>query len=140
MQYRALAFVVVQTAGCAGGGFCHEQPESPGRGNDTGRTYLQLTLFPSEQEQIQRIDEAESVKPSAFAVSQADIDAELRRGTGYGGGKLRVYGLYQHVHQTYHQAAARRYLCGHRVGSPGSLHCGKGTGGHDLLVDVTVAP
>jgi len=74
----------------------HEQPESPGRGNDTGRTYLQLTLFPSEQEQIQRIDEAESVKPSAFAVSQADIDDELRRGTGYEGGKLRIYALYQH--------------------------------------------
>jgi len=73
----------------------HEQPESPGGGNDTGGTYLQLTLFPSEQEQIQRIDEAESVKPSAFAVSQADIDDELRRGTGYEGGKLRIYALYQ---------------------------------------------
>jgi N12 class adenine-specific DNA methylase len=74
----------------------NEQSESPGRGNDTGGTYLQLTLFPSEQEQIRRIDEAESVKPSAFAVSQADIDAELRRGTGYAEGKLRVYALYRH--------------------------------------------
>jgi len=74
----------------------HERPQSAGRGNDSGGAYIQLTLFPSEQEQIQRIDEAESEKPSAFSISQADIDAELRRGTGYGGGKLRVYALYQH--------------------------------------------
>ena len=74
----------------------HEQPESPGRGNDSGRAGLQLSFFPSEEEQIQIIDEAESEKPSAFAISQADIDAELRRGTGYEGGKLRVFALYQH--------------------------------------------
>ncbi len=74
----------------------HEQFESPGRGNDFGRAGLQLSFFPSEEEQIQIIDEAESEKPSAFTVSQADIDAELRRGTGYEGGKLRVFALYQH--------------------------------------------
>ena len=58
----------------------------------------QLTLFPSEDEQIQMIQEAESVTdaPSAFSFSQADIDAALCRGSGFAGGKLRVYGFYQH--------------------------------------------
>ena len=71
----------------------HEQPESAGRGNDSDGAYLQLSFFPSEQEQIQRIDEAESEKPSAFSVSapqkpekrsttQADIDAALQEWNG----------------------------------------------------------
>ena len=33
----------------------HEQPQSPSGGTDTDGAYLQLTLFPSEQEQIQSI-------------------------------------------------------------------------------------
>lgn len=49
-------------------GRAHEQPESAGRGNDSDGAYLQLSFFPSEQEQIQRIDEAESEKPSAFSI------------------------------------------------------------------------
>ena len=38
-----------------GMGGLHEQPESTGRGNDTDGAYLQLSLFPTEQEHIQRI-------------------------------------------------------------------------------------
>ncbi|OCN01343.1 DEAD/DEAH box helicase [Clostridium sp. W14A] len=71
----------------------HEQPESAGRGNNSDGAYLQLSFFPSEQEQIQRIDEAESEKPSAFSISstqkpekhgtaQADIDAALQEWNG----------------------------------------------------------
>jgi N12 class adenine-specific DNA methylase/adenine-specific DNA methylase len=71
----------------------HEQPESPGRGNDSDGAYIQLTLFPSEQEQIQRIDEAESEKPSAIFLpvnsvpqkrdtTQADIDAAIQEWNG----------------------------------------------------------
>ncbi len=71
----------------------HEQPESAGRGNDSDGTYLQLSFFPSEQEQIQRIEEAESEKPSAFSVpapqkpekrgtTQTDIDAALQEWNG----------------------------------------------------------
>ncbi len=71
----------------------HEQPESAGRGNDTDGAYLQLSFFPSEQEQIQRINEAESEKPSAFSMptpqkpekrdtTQADIDAALQEWNG----------------------------------------------------------
>ena len=60
-----------------------EHLQSPGRGDSDGGTYQQLTLnlFLSEAEQIQQIDEAESVKtPSAFSFSQADIDHVLRLG------------------------------------------------------------
>ncbi|MVB11430.1 hypothetical protein CAFE_21450 [Caprobacter fermentans] len=71
----------------------HERPESAGRGNDSDGAYLQLSFFPSEQEQIQRIDEAESEKPSAFSVPaqqkpekrstvQTDIDAALQEWNG----------------------------------------------------------
>ena len=71
----------------------HERPESAGRGNDSDGAYLQLSFFPSEQEQIQKINEAESEKPSAFSVpapqkpgkrntAQADIDAAIQEWNG----------------------------------------------------------
>ena len=53
--------------------------QSPGRGNSDGGTYQQLTLnlFLSEAEQIQQIDEAESVKtPSAFSFAQEQPQSE----------------------------------------------------------------
>ncbi len=91
-----------------------EHPESAGGGSDPDRAGVQLnlfgepvsgeqlTMFPSEAAQIQYIAEAESVKnaPSALAFSQADIDAELCHGSGYGGGKLRIYVMYQHKPDT----------------------------------------
>ena len=66
-----------------------EQPQSTSRRNDSRRTDSQLSeqltlfdieLFPTEQEQIAFIDEAESVKPTHFAFSfaQEDIDDVLR--------------------------------------------------------------
>ena len=60
-----------------------EHLQGPGGGDPAGGTYQQLTLnlFLSEAEQIQQIDEAESVKtPSAFSFAQADIDHVLRLG------------------------------------------------------------
>ena len=60
-----------------------EHLQSPGRGDSAGGTYQQLTLnlFLTEAEQIQQIDEAESVKtPSAFSFTLADIDHVLRLG------------------------------------------------------------
>ena len=66
----------------------HEQPEGADRGDDSERADLQLTLFdlavfPTEQEQINRIDEAESVRatPFAFSFAQEDIDHVLRLGS-----------------------------------------------------------
>ena len=38
--------------------------------------------------------------PSAFTFSQDDIDAELRRGSGTQGGKLRIHAFYQHQPDT----------------------------------------
>ena len=81
-------------------GGADEQPESAGRGDHTQRAGVQLTndapeaepaqppipqayqlsLFPTEEEQIAYIAEAESCTPSAFSMSipQTDIDHILR--------------------------------------------------------------
>ena len=56
-----------------------EHLQSPGRGDSAGGTYQQLTLnlFLTEAEQIQQIDEAESVKtPSAFSFAQEQPQPE----------------------------------------------------------------
>ncbi|MBQ2955253.1 MAG: hypothetical protein IJE08_02205, partial [Clostridia bacterium] len=68
-----------------------EQPEGADRGDDSERTDLQLSflgadlevsLFPSEAEQIYRIDQAESANhaPFAFSAAQEEIDHILRLG------------------------------------------------------------
>ena len=90
-----------QGAESAGVGAAHEQPESAGRGTGADGTDLQLSFFdahiPTEAEQIETIDRAESEKtPSAFVLSQAEIENELRRhGSGFMGGKQRIMALYQ---------------------------------------------
>jgi len=82
-------------------GAAHEQSESTGRGTGAERTDLQLSFFdahiPTEAEQIETIDQAESEKtPSAFVLSQAEIENELRKhGSGFMGGKQRIMALYQ---------------------------------------------
>ena len=72
-----------------------ERLQGPGGGNDPGRADLQLTeqapaeasgqitLFPSEGEQIEMIMEAESAAtaPFAFSLPQEDIDQLLRAGS-----------------------------------------------------------
>ena len=84
-----------------GMGAAHEQPESTGRGTGDERADLQLSFFdvaiPTEAEQIESIDQAESEKsPSAFDLSQAEIENELRKhGSGFMGGKQRIMALYQ---------------------------------------------
>ena len=84
-----------------GVGAAHEQPESAGRGTGADGTNLQLSFFdahiPTEAEQIEAIDQAESEKtPSAFVLSQAEIENELRKhGSGFEGGKQRIMALYQ---------------------------------------------
>ena len=85
----------------AGVGTAHEQPESAGRGTGADGTDLQLSFFdahiPTEAEQIETIDQTESEKtPSAFILSQAEIENELRKhGSGFMGGKQRIMALYQ---------------------------------------------
>ena len=84
-----------------GVGAAHEQPESTGRGTGADGADLQLSFLdaniPTEAQQIETIDRAESEKtPSAFVLSQAEIENELRRhGSGFAGGKQRIMALYQ---------------------------------------------
>ena len=90
-----------QGAESAGVGTAHELPESAGRGTGADGTDLQLSFFdahiPTEAQQIETIDQAESEKtPSAFVLSQAEIENELRKhGSGFEGGKQRIMALYQ---------------------------------------------
>ena len=90
-----------QGAESDGMGAAHEQPAGTGRGTGAERTDLQLSFFdahiPTEVQQIEKIDQAESEKtPSAFSLSQAEIENELRKhGSGFEGGKQRIMALYQ---------------------------------------------
>ena len=90
-----------QGAESDGVGAAHEQPESAGRGTGADGADLQLSFLdaniPTEAQQIEKIDRAESEKtPSAFVLSQAEIENELRKhGSGFTGGKQRIMALYQ---------------------------------------------
>ena len=82
-------------------GTAHEQPTGAGRGSDSDGTDLQLSfldaVIPTEAQQIEHINRAESEKsPSAFVLSQAEIENELRKhGSGFQDGKQRIIELYQ---------------------------------------------
>ena len=90
-----------QGAESDGMGAAHEQPASAGRGTGADGADLQLSFLdaniPTEAQQIEKIDQAESEKtPSAFVLSQAEIENELRKhGSGFAGGKQRIMALYQ---------------------------------------------
>ena len=84
-------------------GGADEQPESPGRGSDSGGVDLRLTedspveqfsFFPTEAQQIESITEAERVQatPSAFSmfISQADIDHILRTGGNEDDARMKI--------------------------------------------------
>ena len=90
-----------QGAESDGMGAAHEQPAGTGRGTGADGIDLQLSFFDAhistEAKQIESIDQAESEKtPSAFSLSQAEIENELRKhGSGFEGGKQRIMALYQ---------------------------------------------
>ena len=90
-----------QGAESDGMGAAHEQPESASRGTGADGADLQLSfldaVLPTEAQQIEKIDRAESEKtPSAFVLSQAEIENELRKhGSGFQDGKQRIIELYQ---------------------------------------------
>ena len=80
-----------------------EQPESAGGGNPSERADFQLndqpaqlSLFPSEGEQIAFIEQAESVEyaPFAFSFPQEDIDHVLRLGGNNDNSRMRVAAEY----------------------------------------------
>ena len=55
-----------------------------------------MPTIPTEAQQIEKIDQAESEKtPSAFVLSQADIEKALRRGSNFEDSKLRIWEIYQ---------------------------------------------
>ena len=89
-----------QGAESDGMGAAHEQPAGTGRGTGADGTDLQLSfldaVIPTEAQQIEKIDQAESEKsPSAFVLSQAEIENALRRGSNVEGSKLRIWKIYQ---------------------------------------------
>ena len=90
-----------QGAESDGMGAADEQPAGTGRGTGADGIDLQLSFFdahiPTEVQQIEKIDQAESEKtPSAFVLSQAEIENELRKhGSGFAGGKQRIMAMYQ---------------------------------------------
>ena len=89
-----------QGAASDGVGAAHEQSESTGRGTGADGADLQLSfldaVLPTEAQQIEKIDRAESEKtPSAFVLSQAEIENALRRGSNVEGSKLRIWKIYQ---------------------------------------------
>ena len=106
-----------ESPGSDGLGRSDEQSEESGRGNDPDGTDLRLTYtepdsvqigfeIPTEEEQIEAIDRQAQepviptiqphaeAKPSAFSVSDEEIDHILRRGSGFAGGRLRIAALY----------------------------------------------
>ena len=81
-------------------GSADEQHSAESRGDGIERSDPRITaqgsLFPTLEEQIQHIEEAEAQKLTAFSVSQADIDSELcRHGSGFSQGKFRIHAFYQ---------------------------------------------
>ena len=81
-----------------------EQHIPQSQGNGFERTDLRITtenLFPTFQEQLEHIEEAEAQKLSAFSVSQADIGHELcRYGSGFSQGKFRIYKFFEGMPST----------------------------------------
>lgn len=79
-----------------------EQPESPSGRSDFDRADIQLTTsgeqislfdgmaFPTESEQIEYIDKAETDAFSAFSLSQDDIDTVLRYGGNADDSRMRI--------------------------------------------------
>ena len=114
-------------------GGLNEQSESAGGGNDSRGADLQLneppaagsvqlSFFPTEDEQIALIDEADeyntyanvSVRPFAFSFTQADIDHVLRLGGNNDNSRQRVAAQYMMQKPTEEIAAflSREYVGG----------------------------
>ena len=76
------------------GGSDEQHPGGSGGDRDAGAD-LRVTSLPTEEEQQNKITQAEAGKASAFSISQEDIDAVLTRGSGVSEGKLRIYAQFQ---------------------------------------------
>jgi N12 class adenine-specific DNA methylase len=85
-----------------------EHDQAPGRGSGTQGPHQQLTLFPTTEEQIETIKQAEADKTSAFSISQAEIDEVLSLGSGVADGKYRIYLYFLEAHTPRDRAAFLR--------------------------------
>ena len=86
----------------------HEHDQAPGGGSGASGPHLQLALFPTIEEQIEAIEQAEAQKTSAFSISQADIDELLTRGSGVADGKYRIYQYFMEPRSLQDKAAFLR--------------------------------
>ena len=76
-----------------------EHLQGTGRGNPDGGTHQQLSFFPTEAEQIERIDRrAETEKVSTFSFSGEDIALAVASGSGFTNGKERIVAFFQGDH------------------------------------------
>ena len=64
--------------------------QGAGRGNRAYGVGVQLTLFPTEDEQIKIIDEAESEMPFAFSISDTDFENLLRIGSNTSDARMKI--------------------------------------------------
>lgn len=73
------------------------EPKANGDWSAEGVPAVQLSFFPTENEQIYHIDEAESVKqtPFAFSFAQDEIDHVLRLGSNKENSRMRVVAEFQ---------------------------------------------
>lgn len=73
-------------------GGADEQLQGAGGGNDFSGTYSQLSFFPTENEQIYHIDQAESAQqtPFAFSFGQEEIDLVLQLGANDENSRKRI--------------------------------------------------
>ena len=112
----------------------YEQSETVGGRNSDEGPGVQLSIFPTIEQQMEAIEQAEDEKSSAFSISQEEIDNVLCKGTGVVNGKYRVYQHYQQHHTSKETVAflKNEYGIGGRThyfldGTSGSeSHDGKG--------------
>lgn len=71
-----------------------ERLPSTGGGNRTYGAGVQLTLFPTEEDQIKIIDEAEDELPFAFSISETDLENLLRVGSNTDNARMRIIAEY----------------------------------------------
>lgn len=64
--------------------------QGAGGGNRAYGVGVQLTLFPTEDEQIKMIDEAESEMPFAFSISDTDFENLLRIGSNTSDARMKI--------------------------------------------------
>ena len=67
-----------------------ERLPGTGGGNRTYGAGVQLSLFPTEEEQIKIIDEAEDELPFAFSISETDLENLLRTGSNTSNARMRI--------------------------------------------------